>query len=112
MKKKQVREQVQTKQELYIKVTKIMNKWHARLYYRDKIYDEMACTDRLDIGLICRIMMRWLDKSGGNRYSSSSRARHNNDRAPVGKIFYLHQIQKSKEKLFLKQNIRYTKGTK
>ena len=79
-----------------IKVTKIKNRWHSRLYVMGKVYDEMACEYSEDIGVICRIMMRWFDKmGGGNTYSSFSR--HRNQRSPKGKIWYKNQLDKEKE---------------
>ena len=50
---------------LDIKVTKIRNRWHARLLDGSKILNEMACISKLDIGWICREMLRWYDKNGG-----------------------------------------------
>ena len=81
-----------------IKVTKIKNKWHARLTKGDVIYDEMACEQRVDIGVICRIMMRWYDKNGGcSKVASDSRSRLNqketNHIGPVGKIWYQNKLR-------------------
>jgi len=77
-----------------IKVTKIKNRWHARLFVNGKFSDEMACELRSDIGWICREMMRWCDKLGaGNKHTSSARTRHNKDDAPRGKVLYYGEIQ-------------------
>jgi hypothetical protein len=80
-----------------IKITRIGHRWHARLMYGDKVQDEMACELRVDIGYICRTMMRWDDKTGGGGiYASKSRDRLNsketNHRGPVGKIWYQNKL--------------------
>ena len=47
------------------KVTKIKNRWHARLIHVDgRIIDEMACELQEDISYICGVMLRWADKCG------------------------------------------------
>lgn len=82
-----------------IKVTKIKNRWHARLFVNGIFSDEMACYLRSDIGWICREMMRWCDKLGaGNKHTNSARTRHNTDGAPRGKVMYYNEIQRSIEK--------------
>lgn len=48
-----------------IKVTKIKDRWHARLLYKGEVRDELACDCQQDIGLICKEMLRWFDKLGG-----------------------------------------------
>lgn len=58
-----------------IKVTKLGKRWHARLFLNNKPYDEMACSDRRDIGMICREMLRWVDKTGWFS-KHADRARH------------------------------------
>lgn len=58
-----------------IKVTRIGKWWHARLLLNGKVYDEMACSNRRDIGAICREMLRWVDKMGWNS-PHADRARH------------------------------------
>ena len=85
---------------LEIKVRRIGSRWHARLYVDDLVYDEMACTDKRDIGHICRIMLRWLDKSGyGNQWTASARRRLNNDEIGFhGKIFYQPQLKRRRGK--------------
>lgn len=73
-----------------IKVTKIKNRWHARLWLDKKLIDEMACEDRMDIGWICREMLRWYDKLGGSSiYAKLARKRHNLTPTPIGKVWYL-----------------------
>lgn len=70
-----------------VKVTRIVNKWHARLIYKGVIIDEMACSDREDIGWICREMLRWFDKAGGcSEFAAASRKRQTS--TPLGHIWY------------------------
>ena len=81
-----------------IKVTKIKNRWHAQLTVEGKVWDEMACDTRLDIGYICRQMMRWYDKNGGcSKVASDSRARLNkketNHQGPVGSVWYQSRLK-------------------
>jgi hypothetical protein len=74
-----------------IKVTRINNRYHARLMKLDVVISEMACELRIDIGYICRQMMRWEDKMGGDKFTSASRNRLNthpdNSLVPIGKIW-------------------------
>lgn len=88
-----------------IKVTRIGKYWHARLFLNGKLYDEMACSSRLDLGKICRIMMRWLDKTGGgNKWTERARRRLNEDDPGFhGKILYRHQIESRKNKTLTKK---------
>ena len=74
---------------LKIKVTRINNKWHARLINTEtnEILDEMACTKRQDIGWICREMLRWHDKLGGTSQLASA-ARKRQQSKIVGKVWY------------------------
>lgn len=83
-----------------VKVRRIGSKWHTRLYVNNKVHDEMACTDRRDIGKICRIMLRWLDKTGsGNKWTASARRRLNEDSPGFyGEIFYRPQLESRKKK--------------
>lgn len=78
-----------TKERLDIKVTKINNKWHARLYNLNtgQILDESACKLKSDIGWICREMLRWYDKLGGiSKFASAARNRQKGK--PEGKVYY------------------------
>jgi hypothetical protein len=81
-----------------IKVTKIKNRWHARLWYNNKPGSEMACDTKLDIGWICRELMRWWDKCGGSSYHAhKARERHNSfkgENPPVGNIWEPSEISK------------------
>ena len=70
-----------------IKVTKINKRFPARLIINGAIHDEMACSSKRDIGYICREMLRWYDKSGGSKWSSSSRKNRGID-TPINKIWY------------------------
>ena len=83
--------------DLDIRVTKIGNRWHARLVKGDIVLDEMACSERVDIGWICREIMRWADKGfDQDEFTSASRYRHNKDSQPVGKIWYQPALNRSK----------------
>ena len=88
-----------------IKVTRIGKFWHARLFLNGKLYDEMACSNRMDLGKICRIMMRWLDKTGGgNKWTERARRRLNKDDPGFhGEILYRHQIESRKNKTLTKK---------
>lgn len=81
-----------------VKVQRINNNYHARLFVNGKFYDEMACKEKQDIGWICREMMRWADKDiVQNSHTSSARSRHNKDSKPIGKVYYrntLHKLRK------------------
>jgi hypothetical protein len=78
--------------EYSVKVTRIKNRYHARLYLGNDIISETACELRIDIGHICRYMMRWEDKMGGDIQTSRSRKRlntkPNNYGGPIGKVWY------------------------
>lgn len=72
-----------------IKVTRINDRWHGRLYYDGACIDEMACECQEDIGVICKEMLRWFDKLGGESiYADKARHRKSSYRDPVGKIWY------------------------
>lgn len=80
--------------DIYIKVTKINDRWHARLFSpTGEILDEMACSQRKDVGSICRIMLRWHDKLGGmSKYADWSR--HRQEPNPIsGRIWYRPQLK-------------------
>ncbi len=76
---------------LDIKVTRIKPRWHARLYVNNIFFDEMACDKIIDIGYICRTMLRWYDKGGGCSAFAYA-ARHRIKRGPSGKIWYLGSV--------------------
>lgn len=78
---------------LKLKVTRISDRWHARLYRDDNIIDEMACNLQCDIGYICREMLRWYDKLGEiDDFAAAARRRQLC--SPVGRIWYKHQLAK------------------
>jgi hypothetical protein len=80
-----------------IKVTRIGKRWHSRLILSGKVIDEMACSNSLDIGWICREMLRWHSKLGyiSNRAEFArdakreSRVRKAN---PVGQVWYRNRL--------------------
>ncbi len=75
-----------------VKVTRIHTRWHARLLVNGEVRSEMACFQRMDIGWICRELLRWHDKCGGMS-SFASAARHRQKRGPYGQIWYPAQIE-------------------
>lgn len=84
-----------------ISVTTINGRHHARLFYKDDVIDEMACEEKADIGYICRTMMRWADKCGGDEFTSASRDRLNSDSDSHilrGRIWHRNQLETMKEK--------------
>lgn len=85
--------------EPMIKVTKIKNRYHCRCYLGEEIVDEMACTQKEDIGVICNIMLRWLHKCSIHISDYTERARHSSvQREPIGKIWYKNELDEEKER--------------
>ena len=80
-----------------IVVTKIRNRWHARLSLNNKLVDEMACQQRLDIGWICREMLRWAAKSG-NISEFASAARRRQLTGPTGRVWWHGALEANKAK--------------
>lgn len=80
-----------------IKVTRIKNRWHARMIVGGVVRDEMACMNRVDIGWICREMLRWYDKGGGTSLFAWA-ARHRQWVAPQGKVWYRNALENQKQK--------------
>lgn len=80
-----------------IKVTRIANRWHARMTVGGEIRDEMACELRVDIGSICREMLRWYQKLGGRSVAASARKRQTASGAK-GKIWWRKDIQSKRGK--------------
>ena len=76
---------------LEIKVTKIRNRWHARLLDGTNILDEMACAHRCDIGWISREMLRWYDKLGGTSLFAHA-ARYRQTSKPEGRVWWRRQL--------------------
>ena len=72
---------------MYIKVTRIKNNYHARLYNKDgRVLDEMACKEKQDIGYICREMLRWQNKMGNvTPWTDFARSRQKQDY--IGKVW-------------------------
>jgi hypothetical protein len=91
---------MENEEKYSIKVTKINDKWHARLSFLDSVIDEMACNVRQDIGYICQEMMRWADKLGGDAYTNATRHRRGakeenyiENSKPVGTIWYATELE-------------------
>ena len=72
-----------------IKVTKIKNRWHARLSFNGAVISEMACTARQDIGFICGQLLRSFSKEAStvSGMAEASRDRQKNQ-TPVDKIWW------------------------
>ena len=52
----------------------------------------MACISKLDIGWICREMLRWYDKNGGiSKFAVAARKRQRG--TPTDKIWYYNQLK-------------------
>ena len=73
--------------ELGIKVTRIGKQWIAVLTVGSKERDRMACKLKSDIGWMCREMLRWYDKLGGNSAWAAS-ARRRQKGSPIGKVWH------------------------
>lgn len=82
-------------ENLKLKVTRINNRYHARLYDGDVVLDEMACEEKCDIGWICREMLRWYDKGlfPVSKMASAARERHINP--PKSRVWYKVQLEKN-----------------
>ena len=83
-------------QQLEIKVTRINNRYHARLINAttQEVLDEMACQLRRDVGWISREMLRWYSKLGGqSQFAEAARDRQNNSTIPVGKTWTRLQLE-------------------
>lgn len=94
---------MENEEKYNIKVTKIKDKWHARLFFNNMVIDEMACNVRQDIGYICQQMMRTADKMGGDAYTDATRHRrgiksenYTENMQPVGSIWYSQQLELQK----------------
>lgn len=75
-----------------VKVTKIGKRWHARLVRTGHILDEMACSNKRDIGYICREMLRWFSKLGGvSKLAESARRRQKG--VPVGTVWHWKDLE-------------------
>ena len=80
-----------TAQWIEVKVTRIADRWHARLWVDGAIVDHMACENKIDTGWICREMLRWHDKTGGES-TFASRARDRQTPGPTGKVWYQGEL--------------------
>ena len=78
---------------LRIKVTKINNRWHSRLFENDNVIDEMACVKSEDIGWICREMLRWYDKMSDNSDELAKSASKRQISKPIGQIYYSNKLK-------------------
>lgn len=84
-----------------IRVTKIKHRWHSRLIMNGRVCDEMACDNSLDIGWICREMLRWVSKCGGisNRAEfarHSERPGRDRRAITVGRIWHCNKLDEEK----------------
>lgn len=60
-----------------VKVSRINNRYHVRIFLNGKINQEAVC-NKENIGFTCRSLLRWEDKCGNmSKYASSARERHN-----------------------------------
>lgn len=80
------------KYETEIKVQRINNRYHARLFINGNLHDEMACQYRIDIGWICREMLRWADKTGFSNDHTSSARKRQTTQITHGKVWYRNKI--------------------
>lgn len=103
---------MENEEKYSIKVTKIKDRWHARLSFNNVVIDEMACNAQQDIGYICQSMMRMADKMGGDAYTNATRHRRGiksenyENMQPVGQIWYYpaQQVALKKESKPLQKN--------
>lgn len=88
-----------------VKVTRIKNRWHARLFDNGVLVSEMACELQQDIGWICRELLRWRGKLGSvDPHVNSARDRQTD--LPKGKVFYSGQLEEEKERKRNERNVR------
>lgn len=96
----------ESKIEPTVKITRINDRWHARLMIGEKVCDEMACELKVDIGYICRTMLRWYDKTGGmSQFAHKSRFRKVH-RGPVGEIWYQAKLNQEKAEIAAKKALQ------
>lgn len=86
---------VSTEEYLDTHVTRIGNRFHARLVdiRKGKHVDEMACELREDIGYICYQMLRWHCKLGGTSPMATAARQRQKYKAPTGKIWWSAQLR-------------------
>jgi len=81
-----------------IVVTRIKNRWHARLVNNGKVFDEMACDCSADIGLICKERLRWFNKRGNeSKFADKARHRESTARMQEGKIWTYNQLMEERK---------------
>ena len=80
------------KEPIEVRVTKIKNRWHARLFYNEIVIDEMACDNKLNIGFICFTMLRWADKLGFVSPMAHAARQRQKAEAFDGKIWYRNAL--------------------
>lgn len=72
------------------KVTRLGSWYHCRLYVNDQLFMENACQERADIGLVCALQMRDVEKYYGrwNQHTMACRKRLNARLtwAPLGRV--------------------------
>jgi len=83
-------------EKINIQVTRMGNRWIGVLTENDKEIDRMACFLKSDIGWICREMLRWYDKLGGDSaWAESARKRQTETPKPRGKVLTKIQLTNS-----------------
>lgn len=84
-------------QDLEIKVTRIADRWHARVFSGDMVLDEMACKEKRDIGYICRELLAFQGRLGWNtpRVEAARRSPKRNT-PPAGKIWHRPELDREK----------------
>ena len=77
---------VRSDDKLSVVVTREGSRWVGVLSVNGKEYDRSACALKSDIGWMCREMLRWYDKLGGNSaWAKSARRRQRGN--PTGKVW-------------------------
>ena len=75
--------------DLDINVRHIGGRYSAQLKKDGEVIDHMMCENKRDIGWICREMLRWFCKLGGDsKWAAAARARQNASPLPVGKVWH------------------------
>ena len=75
-----------TEDSLELKVTRVGRVWIGALKVNGVVNSNMACNKKCDIGYMCREMLRWFDKLGGNsKWARSARKRQCG--MPSGKVW-------------------------
>ena len=67
-----------------IKVTFLGKVWGCRLFFKNELHSESIAETKLEIGPVCRDLLRWFDKIGGCSLYAS-RARHRTGEKLYGK---------------------------